>query len=57
MCVANGLDLGTGEAVVTEVELREGVKRDQIIASNLADEVVEQHEGFCTAWKTTGNSL
>lgn len=51
------VELGTGEAVVTEVELGECVKRDQIVASDLADVVVEKHEGFCAARKAAGNSL
>lgn len=51
------VELGAGEAVVAEVELCQGVERDQIVASDLVDEVVEQHEGLGAARKATGNPL
>ncbi len=51
------VDLGAGDAVVAEVELRQGVERDQIVASYLVDEVVEQHEGLGAARKASGNPL
>lgn len=51
------VQFGAGEAVVTEVELSEGVKRDQIVASDLTDEVVKQHEGLGSTGKAAGNSL
>lgn len=51
------MQLGAGEAVVTEVELRQGVKRDQVVASDLADEIVEKHESLGSPREAAGNSL
>lgn len=51
------VELGAGEAVVAEVELRQRVKRDQVVASDLADEVVEEHEGLGSPGEAAGYSL
>lgn len=51
------MQLGANEAVVAEVELGQGVKHHQVIASDLVDAVVKQHKGLGSAGETPGDTL
>lgn len=51
------MNLGGGQLVVAEVELRQVVQQGQVVAADFRDVVVEQHEGLGPSWQASGNAL
>ena len=51
------VQLAVGQPVVTEVELDERVEKNQVVAADLGDGVVQDHEGLGAPREAPGNAL